>query len=94
MKEKLELAIVMSEMANSSFTRASDHDIACRIVECSRNAFPKATFANPCELAGVLQTAKSATDNCETLNIDILLPNIVAHFSRRNRMNPTHYKRQ
>ena len=31
MKEKLELAIAMSKMANSTFTRASDHDIACQL---------------------------------------------------------------
>jgi len=91
MEEKLELAIAMSEMANSTFTRASDHDIACRIVECSRNAFPKATFANPCEslqLAGVLQTAKTAIDNGETLNIDILLSDIVAAFQPKESDEP------
>ena len=75
MKEQLELAIAMSEMANSALTRASDHDIACRIVEFGRNAYPKAKFANACEglqLAAVFQSAKTAIDNGETLNIDIL----------------------
>jgi len=83
MKEKLELAIAMSEMANSSFTRASDHDIASRMVECFRGAFSKAQFANACEslqLATVLQTAKSALDNGETLNVDILMSDIVGAF--------------
>ncbi len=56
MKEQLELAIAnnnnkfaMSEMANSSFTGASDHYIACRIVECGRHGHAKAKFANSCE---------------------------------------------
>ncbi len=58
MKEQLEMAIVMSEMANSAFARASDHDIACRIVKCGRNGYAKAKFANACEglqLAAVFQ---------------------------------------
>ena len=91
MKEKLELAIAMSKMANSAFTRASDYDIACRIVECSRNAFPKATCANPCESlqpAGVLQTAKTAIENGEALNIDILLSNIVGEFQPKESDEP------
>ena len=83
MKESMELVIAMSDMANSNFARASDHDIACRIVECSRNGYAKAKFANAREglqLAAVLQSAKTEMDNGNTLNIDILLNNIVGAF--------------
>ena len=83
MKEQLELGIAMSEMANNKFARASDHEIACRVVECGRNGYAKAKFVNACEglqLAAVFQDAKTAIDNGKTLDIDILLTNIVGAF--------------
>jgi hypothetical protein len=83
MKEKLELSIAMLELADNKISKTHDHDTANRIIDAYRSGLRTAVFQNIAEkneLAAVLQTYKASRDQGNTLDLEILLGEIVGVF--------------
>ena len=85
MKEKLELSLAMLELASNNTSKYQDEEISSRIIDSFRAGLRKAEFENIVEkneLAMVLQTFKMYRDQGETIDLEILLSEIMGAFSR------------
>jgi hypothetical protein len=90
MKEKMELSIVMQELADNKISKTFDHDIATRIIDSMLARLRNTTFGNIAEktqLAEILQTYRTSRDAGDAIDLDNYLSEVVGVFKHDEQEN-------